>query len=348
MIPYVIAFFVVGLSGFLYHEKVVSKKLFLITCFLILGTMSALRSENVGVDTITYVNMYPSLTVQGNSRIELLFRALCDVLNFINDNPRTLLIVTGYTITAGFCLFIYRYSKAPFFSVFLLIVFNHYFISMNLMRQMLALVIVLTALPLCKKNKPLFVFFVCVSALFHYSAIVLILYVVLYDIKYSNKFRNLVIAGTALSVLLLPFGLNIVFKFFPQYKIMYMGTDHLNGNTFGTIFEIIRLVGIMIFLKMNGYQKLDKENSFQMNMILMAIVLQVFGTQANIIARVAEYFSIFEIIAIPNVFKSIKFSSQKNFQLFVVLVVAILYFVIVSVFRPGWHGAIPYEVWGSV
>ena len=347
MVPYVILLFMISLFGVFYHEKVIGKKLFLTICFLLLGTMSAFRSVNVGVDTITYSNMYSSLTLHDQSRIEPLFRALCVVLNFVSSDSRILIIVTGYLISAGFCLFIYKFSRAPFFSVILFILFNHYFISMNLMRQSIALVIGLTALPLCKKNKILFALAVCVAALFHYSAIVLILYVFFYNLEDASKVTKIVVFGTILAVVTLPYILKIVFDIFPQYRTLYAGTEYLGGNMFGAVLETLRLIGILSFLKINKYDKKSTGNPFFANMILVAIAFQIMGTQINIISRMVEYFSVFEIVAIPDVFKSVKPSAQKNAEMFTLLLIAGLYFVVIAIFRPGWHGAIPYEWWGS-
>lgn len=347
MVVYIISFLCIAFYGYIYSlNKAKYKKGFMKFTFLILAMLSALRSYEVGVDTKTYVSIFHNLSTDGYSRMEPGFRLYCRLLYRISSNPRILLVVTSFFCIGAISYFIYKNSKAVFLSVLLLIFFNYYFSSMNLLRQYIAIAIGCIAYSFFRKRKLFFFLFVLLAASFHYSAIVIILWMLVPYFKKINK-KIVLIAMVAgyivyqnLDQLIL-----LAIRLFPQYASMYIGSMYFEGNTFGSYFEMAKMVLALCLVIYFGKKSNSDDSFFYSTILSMALIAQLLSLKINIMARFMPYFSIFEIIAIPNVLAA---SSKKKTAAVVALAVvfvAVAYFVIVSVFRPGWTGAIPYRFW---
>lgn len=345
MFVYIVSFAGIFIAGCFYNHKIIfNRKHFLVLAFVILGTIAAIRNVSVGCDTAAYMSMYHGMRLNIDSRIEPGFRLLCQILNGISSDERILLLVTGYFCMAAFCIFIYKYSENPLLSVMLFLMYNYFFSMMNLMRQYIALAICILALPLGKKHKGYYCLFVLLAASFHYTAIVMLIVCFFMNGKNVSrkKIIHIIIAGIIV-YFMLPQIYKIVTEIMPQYRIYY-NTLYMSENYFGALIESMR-IGITLCLAWVLIQKDSMNADFIIIMLCMAFIIQIFGTRINLLARIAQYFSVFEIIAIPNAIKNIKKRDIKIAVTGGVAAISLIYFIIIAVFRPGWHGAIPYEFW---
>lgn len=310
---------------------------------MVLWTISALRAYTVGVDTIVYVEMFENIPYGYVSRIEPGFLFFMKALSAITTNPGILIATSSFIALFGFFVFLKENSKAVFFSVFLMISFNYYFSTMNVMRQWIAMSIGFAALGFLRKGKKkTFIISVFAAALFHYSALVMLVYLLMYKKQLKKKNVCLLILLSAIGIISISWGLKIIFWIFPQYESMYANTDYMQGSGIGSVFEIAKLVVVILVLiigKVNRNRKYD----FEIFMLVIAIIVQLFSFEIAIISRLFRYFSVFELILIPNAFKEMVPSKQKNILLLLVVGMAIAYFFVVSFYRPEWTGAIPYS-----
>lgn len=336
------------------HSKRRNEKLFLIFSFLLFTLIAALRSENIGVDTLQFTSFYKSLTlinefpIFSNYRYEYGFTFLCWLLSRISDSPQLLLLVTSVFINVVVARFIYKNSKNVYLSTILYLTCNYYFQYMNIMRQAIAIAFVLLAYENLKEKKYFnYVIFTLLGCLFHFSAILSFLFIFLKKIKLNRK----VIFITIISIILAFAYGNNFFAFLASISPRlngYLGSQYDVTNYFGAL--ILMVVQLVIFLTgiillRKNKSKISRNNNIG-NLIGIIAIATIFSTltiKVNIFNRFTPYFSIFNIIWLPNVVNEVK--NSKNRLLLIVIIVSlfICYWLIIMIFRPEWHGVVPYE-----
>ena len=91
----------------------------------------------------------------------------------ITDNSQVLIFLCACIINLSFVLFLYRYSNDFTFSLFLYVTGGTYFSSMNVIRQYLAIAIILFGFKyLLTQDLKRFTPFVLIAFLFHKSAVI--------------------------------------------------------------------------------------------------------------------------------------------------------------------------------
>ena len=112
------------------------KKIYLIVSFILLAGIAALRTKNVGIDTLQFHDAYLRIgyldwTELTTERYEIGFSVLCKLLNYITANPQILISFTAIFINFSVVRFIYKNSNDVVFSILLYILLNFYFSYMN-------------------------------------------------------------------------------------------------------------------------------------------------------------------------------------------------------------------------
>lgn len=328
-----------------------SKRIFLVVSFIILATISGFRTVDVGMDTEQYyrayqrINSYNSIIDAFNERYEKGFVVLCYTLGKISSDPQVLIFVTSIFINFCVLRFIDKNSKNVVYSVFLYITLNFYFSYMNIMRQAISICFLLLSYQNLREKK-YFLYFVDVifAILFHSSAILGLLFIIADKFEYKKKYNKFLIP---LFIIIFIFGRNILMlltKFSPRL-LEYVGGDYDFSNYFGTLIIALMSFGILYFGNNILQNKKDKdiaEYNFLQKIIILNVIFAVLGIRVNILSRFVQYFSIFQIIWIPNIFSIMK-KNKQEFQL-LFSIIFILYWVIIMIYRPEWYGVVPYEM----
>lgn len=138
-----------------------------------LTTISAVR-YGVGTDYFSYQRIYKTFRFS-ISNLEIGDRSLIYLLHKISDDPQIFFIVTSLWICIGYYISIYKNSMNPAYSIFIFVLGQEYFRSMNSIRQYLAAVIVIQAIPAVKEGKLKNVLiYTAIGMLFHTSAFMII------------------------------------------------------------------------------------------------------------------------------------------------------------------------------
>jgi hypothetical protein len=189
---------------------------------------------------------------------------------------------------------------------------------------------------------------IVIAALFHYSALITLGWFLIPRFKAERRTLFAIATLGSIVYFLLPILLSIAYRIVPAFAGMYRGSSFVSSNYFGSIIESLRLFAVFILLlecEKRGMRK-DVECSKEVTAILIALILELYSTRINILARLVPYYSIFEIIAVPNALNRVKGRNRLYLTIMVVFI-SFCYFSIVAIFRPGWHGAIPYA-FGSI
>ena len=177
MLMYFIMLFVIIILIMLSKRINNSEKKFLICTYIVLVFISGFRNYNVGVDTKLYSSFFEyakniSYSNLHNVRYEYGFALFCKLLSTLNNNYHYLLFATSAFINYAVLNFIKKNSKNVYFSVIMYILCNFFFSYMNVMRQAIAISIILLNYESLKKEKYLkFSIGILFAMLFHTSAI---------------------------------------------------------------------------------------------------------------------------------------------------------------------------------
>lgn len=356
MIIYLLSLAIISIIGLIFKcNQTKNKKIFfLIFSFLILTTIAMLRSNSVGVDTRQYVRNFSNIASLGflnitKIRYEIGFSVLCLLLSYISSNSQILIMVTSLIINISIFRFIYKNSDNVVLSVICYIVLNFFFMYMNIMRQALAIAIILWGYDYLQKDRYItFIVIVLLATQFHTSAILAVILLILRICNFDKRFIKITLA---LSLLGFVFGRNIflfISKISPRLYA-YIGGDYDVSNYFGAlinfmIYVFIFITGMIIIAKEEKSVFIDKKNKNNILIGIMGItcVLSALVMRVSIFNRFVPYFSIFVIIWLPNCLNMIKKSKTRLFYSTIIIFTLLTYFVAIMVLRPEWYGVVPY------
>lgn len=224
----------------------------------------------------------------------------------------------------------YKYSVNPIFSFFIYFCV-YYFDSLGIIRQALAVSIILYGFDYIRKRLFLrYLLFVIIASLFHKTAIISLFFYFIYKMNLKLML--------VLSLLLLLM-LNYIYYFLFENDIMkfyFTAYDNFSGGDKVKIFNIIVYFLLLFISKCNHTYK-KAEGLF--SLVFLGLVLP-FTFGGHLGGRVSAYFLIFNIILIPVVLiKSNIYLKLTFIMLFVVYYIVFLYISQYS----GRSGFIPYQ-----
>lgn len=367
MVIYIVMILIIGIVDFFFYvnnnEK--NKRNYLIFFFGMTAIVSGLRAYTIGRDTDQYYRAYERIAqVDWNSfylfRYELGFTAVCKALSYISREPQFLLIITSLFFAYSTGRFVYKNSCNVILSSYLFISLNIFAVYLNLMRQAIALSIILFGIECLKEKKYIrFALFVLIASLFHQSAILVLLIIFFVKLKYSKMSFPIILVASVAGYLLFNKLFTIAVKILGKYG-GYEDSVFASSNYFGMVFNVLICLSILLFgLFFHNKAKdyLQKPNKLEVKtlsydfiayMISISLFCYISGTRMYILTRLTPYFYIYYLIWIPMAFESINNKKVKVLVLHSIIVLTLAYFFIVAVFRPEWHGIIPYKFFWQI
>lgn len=345
------------------------RKYFCIFSAIILIFFAAMRDVSVGTDTSIFCSSYETIIQNDwayytviSDRYEFGFFALCKILGYISLSPQILVIFTSICIISAIYYLIYKNSEDPVLSIIIFIGFQYYASALNLMRQMLALaVLIIGYQKILKKRKyVLYVIFCLIASLFHKSAIIGVILVLPYIFNAKDIQGAILFFGLIFFLFL-----DSIFSFIANlvgYE-QYLGSQFDTPNYFASVINFILFFAIYLFAIFNfkpsrrcrhdskyEYKKgrgvvllADQVDNSQLIAIMsIAIVFSFLSIRSIIFERVGLYFQVFIILLIPNIISTLC-NSKRQFYKVLIITVAIAYCVIVLTFRPEWTNVVPYK-----
>lgn len=361
MIIYIILVLIITILGFILKPKRNEDKLnnnskiFLTITFLLLFIVSGFRSKLIGVDTWQFYNAFSRIASVDFKQFDIFryeygFTFLCWILSKIINNPQILLISTAFFINFSVLHFIRKNSNNIFASVLIYIFLNFYFSYMNIMRQAIAISIILWGYEFLKDKKYLKYTICCIIAsLFHESALLALLLIVIKKIKFNKKTILVTIALIVLSLLYGNQFFNIISNYSPRL-LYYVDSKFSVSNYFGAVLDamvyiVLYIIGIIIISKNNKQHFTNKDSSinFLIGAIGLACIFHTLTIKVIIFNRFSPYFTIFIVIWITNCLSMIKNNKSRLLLYIIIFFFLILYWLIIMIYRPDWYGVVPYE-----
>ncbi len=309
-------------SIFLYNKYSKERNvIFLIFSILIVALLATFRKS--GTDYYNYEHIYESISKLDVSEffsyyIELGWR----FINYISPNYYFVLFISSFIFlsfsAASINYFVKKYKLVSW--IILLLVFYGVFI--NIMRQMLAVSIFSYACVQLFKNKNLgaklllYIFWIIIAAMFHKSALLMLIVPLFYFIKNKRTALLLVLIVCPLIPVLsvLIFG---ILRYLNIYN-SYIGNDMDLDISF--ILCMLPPFALMLLYLFNiGSFKKDSKLSTLICLYSLCFPIQVLGFMAKNVDRLTYYFYFMMIFIIPMIIsqekKRLNKSSIKNLSL---------------------------------
>lgn len=348
---YVLLLLWIMICGYMYSSGKIRKKTFIILCYLAFSVLGACRDVTVGTDTGMYDRFFRAGVYTG--RFENGFLILCRLLSKISSSTRILLITTSTIANAGYMYFIYKNTDRIIEACLIYVFMNFYFDTYNLMRQELAVSIMLVAITmLCNKKYIKFLLLWLLACQFHNSCYIYMVCPCLYMLYKRIKNMQLKVVFTVLVIVfvyvLTPLVYNKIFSngALSSNYYYYQSSVYVERNTFGSalmtlLYCIVLLYAISQRKRLMSLMTVDKIEYYFAS-LCCSIVFYSMAIQVEIFSRFVHYFTPVSIILISDAIPKAN-KRRAIIERFVIYSIIILYWCIIIIFRPTWHGAVPYK-----
>lgn len=334
-----------GIELKIYNKRTFAK----IMCILPSFFLSAFR-YGVGTDYWpTYHDGFIRVMNGSNyDHFDIGYRGLNLLLSRITTDPQIIFVVTSFLFSVFTFCAIYNLSVDIPFSIYLLFVTRYFFISLNVVRQFVALGIVLYALKyLFKGMYKKYVAFVIIAMMFHYMVGIAIIFIFFIKWKLDNdKTIILMIAMAGLFVLSrLHIIENIVQVILRETRYAHHFTNQglFTGEKFALFTFALNLS--LFFLYYSHKKANDPKYNLFLNSQMIATILCALMTSVHLIERVYYIFGFIQILSIPYM---VKLQKNRENQIFLKLAICTFFsaYCFWDIFLKCNHEVVPYtSIW---
>lgn len=314
---------------------------YIIPSFLLLFFISAFRGDFT-TDYKNYSDRFQSVKYYSFSellkydfKIETGYLVFNKLINFFTDDHLYLFIITTLIILICFYYQLRKYSVNVWLSVLMFVTVGSYYVSFNITRQiMTAGIIFMGSKYLYERKFFRYVFVVLTASLFHQTALIMIPFYFILNLKINFKNISLVTIG---SVVIAIFFDNILS--FTQTIAYSNYTDSSYGMTGASIGNAVLPVAFAVFALLH-VKKLDPNNNMHrvwFNATFFYAVFRALSLQVLMVERISYYMASYTLLLIPFLFLKMKNKHLRFIYTMVLIATLILYNYIVfydSVFNP--------------
>ena len=366
---YFILFYILLMSIFVYKRVLIDcsrckrDKWFLFFSMGMMLTLNCLRGINVGNDTISYKNVFEYyksretlFTVSDaglrwmDEYVDIGYRTVNVLFSRISSSYQLFISAIAFFLYGTVTKHIKKESPNLAISVLLFfLIFYHPYV--NVLRQVIAISIILLGFGLLKSGK-IIRFSLCIifAALFHKTAVIALLLIPLMKIKHFNTRKTLLVIALVIGLT----ATNTVKRAVSLlgYRGMYMSEEQ-GISTYAQI-----LLSMVIFLLIN-YWRINPIKNFVKGEIInnvaeldrfysripaVHLCLSIAGLNIPILYRCSYYFTIFYLTGIPYfIMKSERSKTNLRVTLALLIIMYTVYHTGVLVFRPEWVTEFQYK-----
>ena len=338
----------------IYRTVLKNKKTFCIIVSLQLFLILALRdTAMVDVDIPVYDKAFQMVqnfsfsnllseinffTQGGSIRFEGGYVIFCWLISHIGIGFHGLLVFCAAINCVSVGRFIYKYSGNPLLSFSIFIAFNMYTYCFYILRQSLALSIILWSVPFMLEGKRIkAMLIILLASCFHLTALILIPLLFVFNTPITRKkFVYVSITGIFLTFVSPFIYSNIISKILVNFGVYY--TDvHFRLNNFVILITIFAIL-IFMFIDFKIFD--DKSLNLVCWGFLFLFLVEPFGMCNEVFARSTELYTIFIVILIPEIIR--RYKDHKISQLTNSLVYVLMFGYLVYSLNFGSH-IVPYK-----
>lgn len=283
------------------HSK---KNIYLLMC-LDLMFFAIFRAPDVGADWTSYVYTYQRIvnmswqqifdSVSFLSGSELGYTILNKLISLISENPQALVIVLALIVFPVQFVLIYKYSDRPGLSLLVYVAMDGFEFGYTYLRQACAYTFIIFSFKYIRERKFLkFFVFVFIAFLFHRSAILVIPFYFLYDLKLDRKIISIFFISSVLLFLTGGILMHLIF--------LILGKAYVNEFIAGrNRFFFMWIMAILIYELLIRKILIDKKAIWSeeekehykllMMSFLLASTIQSLAMVSAVFVRASEYFN---------------------------------------------------------
>ena len=335
------------------NKNITAENLLKLLCMLPMFLISALRF-NVGSDFLAvYWNGFQRVQAGINTdNFEIGFQGLIKLLGKISSSPQILIIFTSFLFVFFTWNAIYDQSNDIIFSLLILFISRYYFISLNVIRQLIAMAIILYALKYLKEGKDIkYILFNLIAFTIHRSALICLVFLLIKKIDLTKLKYLLMFLG----LLILIYGLNQIGVIRNQITLLlinsskystYVQEYNSGGYYAGRNFVLYQIILNFLIFIMEWYAsrenvKVDETYRIYLNIQALTLIICMIFNAVPLIERIYWYFGFIQILSIPYTIKMYsKLLSRYVWSLIIILFMGI--FCVYDIFVMHDHQAIPY------
>lgn len=370
MIIYIIfMMFTLLLSLIINPQKSKSKrKVYLLIVFSILIIISALRSYEVGIDLKDHYYKAFILYSDKTLKFALEYSPYDDgyvmfykFINIFTTNPQWMIAFHSFLVFSVVGYFIYKNSSNVVLSVMIFIGYNSWFMYLTMLRQSLAVVILLVAVILFNKLQNgvkryiYYYLMVFVAMQFHASALIMVIYPLISQVRVNRITVFISIVGGIFSFFFYDYLFQFVSSIISSgkdYSFAY-ANDVSGVNVtaiYGIAVGVIALVLSYLYIYKNKKNTLEDNEKFLIKndqlvfMVIFLTLTRILRIRLGIIARASEYFLPFLWILLPRVIENISREKDRFFVKFWAYFLFIIAFIWLGYINAGnLYGTVPFK-----
>lgn len=344
MWPYLLLAAFTVLLWLIHYCGFLGRKGFLVLAFVPACALLALRGPNVGEDTCMYLQMATvadGMTWEGlshvgssiiwnmdqygyGSSVNVGFLVLCKAVMAVSGSGEAVQVFCAIVTCALVGRFIYKNTDNVGLAYWVFLCGGIFMFAFNGMRQMLALAVAAQSYESLKNQRVcLAVIWVVLASLLHTSALVFVVFLIMYVATNSEKVLKPALLACLLLPLMMP-ALQFVTKMISNQYASYFQNNYWQASVGGIVFIWILTLSSLLAVCCK-----DKSHDGRFAALMAGIYLSlsVMSLQVSIFERVALYPQIFLLILFPLCLKTI---SEKNRWWYGAVAVSLLFFLYVS------------------
>ncbi len=308
-------------------EDIKKNPKYLFFVFMILTFFISFRSINVGVDAQSYKEIFYDISkcnfldVYNYDRYEVGYKYLCKIFSLVWNNYQFFLSSVSIFQMIAVYNFIKNNSKNYAISSFIFITFETYIFFFGILRQGLALAILLFSIKYLKENKVFkFIILVLIASLFHKTAGV---FIIAYPLKYLKINKISIIIFSVLCFITLLFGkeiINFILSFI--YKPASIKFNSGEGYKLLLLMYSICIIG---YILKNKLILQNKNNILFLEILMLGTLIQCLSPTFKNVGRLVIYFFPFIDILLANIFEVIECKKYK-IALFCLMIISLSMF----------------------
>lgn len=323
---------------------------FLCITGFILATIAGLRSSIIGTDTIQYYNAFQVINKNeygwfdySKTRYEAGYFWMNKIVGMFSDDSQVFLLVVSYITIIGIIYFIYKNSSNVIYSMILYQTMYHYCNSMNLVRQYIAVAIAINSYYFIKEKKIIQACIVVIlGGLIHTSALFMLPVIIVFSkIKITSNNIYKIIIGIVIITMSIPLIIAIAVKLFPRYEFYLTYSSNFNGGKIMPLIYIgiIFIAYFLLHITQKSDDKCSNLYSSSLYVLIGTMLLIVANLYFESASRLTNYFLIYFIILVPEVFKL--FNKSSRIILYTIFfILSTIYYVMLI--KNGVAGVFPF------
>lgn len=297
---------------------------------IILFLLYAFKDNNVGSDFPTYLNYFfeiepsdwsfltPGIFIYPNFEKGYLF--LTQLIANISQTDVFFTFVMACIMTICPIIIIQKYTKPVWMGIFLFFALSLYTNSFSMLRQNIAMYICWFSIPyVLNRSLVKFLLIIILAFFFHRTAIVFLPIYFLYNIKFSFKYYVFALGGTFILYLLLLPLMSII------TDILAMN-DYTDSDVSGGFILLFFIAFCYFFCAYVFKNNSEPYIHVFLQMLFLALILQLLATKFNILTRIIDYYKIALIVLLPAAIWKPIFKKDRMLVISLFLILFIYFF----------------------